>query len=187
MEDKFSLSDGIIDKGNANKYISPGIHDVKVIAIKTATSKANKPYIIITVEDKNGAICSHNYSFNTEITPGKQVSAWSITKNALLQLATAVVGIEKAKSTLDAVGFDNFVNKLSATIIGKTLRMKIAGEEAVLTSGKTFVKSFFGTGLFAESINNKPSTLYFDEDRNVKRLPKTETESTVATGNDLPW
>ena len=183
MDNKmFSLSDATVEIGS--KYLEPGINEVKLTGVELLTSQKGKPYIRMTVADSTGATCVHNYSLDTDINPGKEKSAWSITKNSILQLGIATIGEAKTRTAMESGSPQEFATKLATSLTGKPFRLKVVGEEVMTQAGNKFTKAHFGSGYFAEAttVPADQSKLKFDPIKNIKRLPTVAVEETPA-----PW
>lgn len=109
----------------------------------------------------------------------------------LKHLATKVV-TEAEVDAIDAKSVTDFASAYAKLILNKPVRVKFSGEEIDGSrSGKrNWFKSVFNFPPFAESIKTTPTTLVFDEVRDLKRLaPVASTPATAGTGNasDLPF
>lgn len=185
----FDFSDAKVSTGSS--YLEPGIHDVKLVEVTTKTvGSDNTPFVGFKVVDNAGASCTHEYCVKTTVGEGKTQSAWDISKHAILQLATAMLGDEgKAKAMLSgATTTEGLVQKLSANLVGKSFAIKLGGKEIEAKGDKgRWIKAEFGSYTFAVPTAQK-SKLKFDATKNIKRLPVltgTATASTTETVN--PW
>ncbi|MFM5883686.1 hypothetical protein, partial [Methanobrevibacter gottschalkii] len=86
----FNFENAEVSKGNYKETIKPGISIVKIIAITNGLSTQKQtPYLEFTVEDNQGSELKQQYYLSTVVNPGKQKSAWDISKNAILALVAA--------------------------------------------------------------------------------------------------
>lgn len=185
-----NFNDAKID-GGASKYIAPGICQVKIKEVKSGTSSVKgSPYVEVVVEDNYGAVASNQYYLNTNPGPSGR-SAWDISKNALYSIVLASTGLdtETVKTKLSgATGAEDLAKKITTLTADKSFRMKLKGK-AVFPQDTTkhpFIKTIFANGCFVESLNTEPSTLRFNSDTDIEKLPQ-KTQTSDMKVNDLPW
>ena len=172
----FNFENAEVSKGNYKETIKPGISIVKVTAITNGLSTQKQtPYLEFTVEDNHGAELKQQYYLSTVVNPGKQKSAWDISKNAILALVAASNNLDEATAKTkmpNAKSAEELAQKLAMLVIGKEFRLKINGEEKISQKGTKYVASSFGNGVFCESkaIAEADSKLFFNADKNVKKL-----------------
>lgn len=166
-----NFDDASVESGSA--YLEPGINEVKTKEITSGvSSQKSTPYVEITVEDKAGKTANHKYYTSTTVNEGKQKSAWDITKNQLLQITAAVLGVDAdtAKTKMPkAADTADLASKLSTLLVGKPFAIKLHGEQVIPTdpAKKPWIKAVFGTGTFATTIANK-SILVYDATKHIK-------------------
>ena len=172
----FNFENAEVSKGNYKETIKPGISVVKTTSITTGVSSQKQtPYLEFTVEDSHGAELKQQYYLSTVVNPGKQKSAWDISKNAILALVAASNNLDEAtaKSKMpNAKSSEELAQKLAILMTGKEFRLKIVGEEKISQKGTKYVASSFGNGVFCESkaVSEADSKLFFSADKNVKKL-----------------
>lgn len=181
----FNFENAEVSKGNYKETIKPGISVVKTTAITTGVSTQKQtPYLEFTVEDSHGAELKQQYYLSTTVNPGKQKSAWDISKNAILALVAAANNLDEitAKTKMpNAKSAEELAQKLSILLTGKEFRLKVVGEEKISQKGTKYVASSFGNGVFCESkqVAEAESKLFFNADKNIKKLA-IEPASTIA-------
>lgn len=172
----FNFENAEVSKGNYKETIKPGISLVKTTTITTGVSSQKQtPYLEFTVEDSHGAELKQQYYLSTVVNPGKQKSAWDISKNAILALVAASNNLDEATAKTkmpNAKSAEELAQKLSILMTGKEFRLKVTGEEKISQKGTKYVASSFGNGVFCESktISEADSKLYFSADKNIKKL-----------------
>lgn len=172
----FGFENAEVSKGNYKETIKPGISVVKTTAITNGVSSQKQtPYLEFTVEDAHGAELKQQYYLSTTVNPGKQKSAWDISKNAILSLVAASNSLDEAsaKSKMpNAKTAEELAQKLAILMTGKEFRLKVTGEEKISQKGTKYVASSFGNGVFCESksVSEAESKLFFSADKNVKKL-----------------
>ena len=172
----FNFENAEVSKGNYKETIKPGISIVKVTAITNGLSTQKQtPYLEFTVEDNHGAELKQQYYLSTVVNPGKQKSAWDISKNAILALVAASNSLDEATAKTkmpNAKSAEELAQKLAMLVIGKEFRLKVNGEEKISQKGTKYVASSFSNGVFCESksITDADSKLFFNSDKNVKKL-----------------
>jgi hypothetical protein len=172
----FNFENAEVSKGNYKETIKPGISIVKVTAITNGlSSQKQTPYLEFTVEDNHGAELKQQYYLSTVVNPGKQKSAWDISKNAILALVAASNSLDEATAKTkmpNAKSAEELAQKLAMLVIGKEFRLKVNGEEKISQKGTKYVASSFSNGVFCESksIADADSKLFFNIDKNVKKL-----------------
>jgi hypothetical protein len=172
----FNFENAEVSKGNYKETIKPGISIVKLTAITNGlSSQKQTPYLEFTVEDNHGAELKQQYYLSTVVNPGKQKSAWDISKNAILALVAASNNLDEvtAKTKMPNVkSAEELAQKLAMLVIGKEFRLKVNGEEKISQKGTKYVASSFSNGVFCESksITDADSKLFFNSDKNVKKL-----------------
>jgi hypothetical protein len=72
----------------------------------------------------------------------------------------------------NAKSAEELAQKLAILLTGKEFRLKITGEEKISQKGNKYVASSFGNGVFCESksVSEGDSKLFFNADKNVKKL-----------------
>lgn len=175
-----------------SKYLSPGINvPVKVKQITQGlSSKKASPYVEITIEDESGKTCSQQYYLNTVVPEGGKTSAWVISRDAILQLITAITGVDEETALGKLVGIttDNISVKLSAFMIGKPFAIVLGGEwvNPTDTEKQPWIKALFGTGNFATTVA-KASELKYNPAKAIKGVAApTANTATTTTGTAIP-
>lgn len=172
----FNFENAEVSKGNYKETIKPGICIAKVTSITNGLSTQKQtPYLEFTVEDNHGAELKQQYYLSTVVNPGKQKSAWDISKNAILALVAASNNLDEATAKTkmpNAKSAEELAQKLAMLVIGKEFRLKVNGEEKISQKGTKYVASSFSNGVFCESksIADADSKLFFNIDKNVKKL-----------------
>jgi hypothetical protein len=172
----FNFENAEVSKGNYKETIKPGISIVKVTAITNGVSTQKQtPYLEFTVEDSHGAELKQQYYLSTVVNPGKQKSAWDISKNAILALVAASNSLDEttAKTKMpNAKTAEELAQKLAILLTGKEFRLKVIGEEKVSQKGTKYVASSFSNGVFCESkqVAESDSKLFFSAEKNIKKL-----------------
>lgn len=186
---EFGFNDAEVNKGSYKETIAPGIHAVKVTNVTNGlSSQKQSPYIEFTVESE-GAELKGQYYLSTVVNPGKQKSAWDISKNAILSLVASANKLDEttAKTKMpNAKSAEELASKLSVLLAGKEFELKVVGEEKISQKGTKYVASSFGQGVFCQAKGITPSTLFFNAEKNIKRLPvEVVSQNTVSMGDDL--
>lgn len=182
----FNFENAEVSKGNYKETIKPGISIVKVTAITNGlSSQKQTPYLEFTVEDNHGAELKQQYYLSTVVNPGKQKSAWDISKNAILALVAASNNLDEATAKTkmpNAKSAEELAQKLAMLVIGKEFRLKVNGEEKISQKGTKYVASSFSNGVFCESksITDADSKLFFNSDKNVKKLAIEPADTSAA-------
>lgn len=172
----FGFENAEVSKGNYKETIKPGINLVKVVKIENGlSSKTQAPQITFTVNDNHGAELAKSYSLNTTVNPGKKMSGWDVTKNAILSMVAAALSLDevsvKAKMP-NAKSAEELAQKLSVLLAGKEFKLKVVGEERISQKGTKYVASSFGDGVFCESktVSLDDTRLFFSPEKNIKKL-----------------
>ncbi len=172
----FDFQNAAVPVGNYKETIKPGINLVKVVKIENGlSSKAQAPQLTITVEDAHGAELANSYSLNTVVNPGKKMSGWDVTKNAILSMVAAALSLDEvsAKAKMpNAKSAEELAQKLSVLLAGKEFKLKVIGEEKISQKGTKYVASLFGNGVFCESksVSSADTKLFYSDDKNIKKL-----------------
>jgi hypothetical protein len=188
----FNFENAEVSKGNYKETIKPGISIVKVTAITNGlSSQKQTPYLEFVVEDAHGAELKQQYYLSTTVNPGKQKSAWDISKNAILALVAASNNLDEATAKTkmpNAKSAEELAQKLAMLVIGKDFRLKVNGEEKISQKGTKYVASSFSNGVFCESktITDADSKLFFNTDKNVKKLAIEPATSDVTSAFSSP-
>ncbi len=193
----FDFQNAEVSTGNYKETIKPGIHVVKITNITNGLSTQKQaPYLEITVEDNQNAELKQQYYLSTTINPGKQKSAWDISKNAILSLVVATHGLDNQGLSIDDVTnaakskmpsaktAEELAQKLSILLTGKEFKLKVNGEEKISQKGSKYVASSFANGVFCESkaISSDKSKLFFNSDKNIKKLAIEPASTTSDPG-----
>lgn len=172
----FDFQNAELNKNSYKETIKPGIHVVKITNVTNGVSAQKQaPFLEFTAESIDGsAELKQQYYLSTTVNPGKQKSAWDISKNAILSLVAASNSLdeETAKSKMpSAKSAEELAQKLAMLIIGKEFRLKVNGEEKISQKGTKYVASNFANGVFCESSKSAETKLVFSADKNIKKLP----------------
>ncbi len=182
----FDFQNAEVSKGNYKETIKPGISVVKVTSITNGLSTQKQaPYLEFVVEDNHGAELKQQYYLSTTVNPGKQKSAWDISKNAILSLVAASNSLDEASAKAkmpNAKSAEELAQKLAILMTGKEFRLKIVGEEKISQKGTKYVASSFGNGVFCESksVSEADSKLFFNPEKNIKKLAIEPADTTEA-------
>lgn len=183
----FDFNNAELNKNSYKETIKPGIHIVKVVSITNGLSTQKQaPYLEITVESVDGSELKQQYYLSTTVNPGKQKSAWDISKNAILSLVAASNNLDEATAKTkmpNAKSAEELAQKLAILMTGKEFRLKVNGEEKISQKGTKYVASNFANGVFCEPKAVSDSKLVFNADKNIKRLaiePSSITEAASA-------
>lgn len=180
----FGFENAELTKNNYKSTITPGIHVVKITSVTNGVSAQKQaPYLEFVVESLDGqAELKQQYYLSTVVNPGKQKSAWDISKNAILSLVAAANSLDEttAKTKMpNAKSAEELAQKVALLVVNKEIRLKVNGEEKISQKGTKYVASSFGTGVFCESPKENPTKLLFNPDKNIKKLaidaPNAET------------
>jgi len=188
----YGFENAEVSKGNYKETIKPGINLVKVVKIENGlSSKAQAPQLTITVEDAHGAELANSYSLNTTINPGKKMSGWDVTKNAILSIVAAANSLDEASAKAkmpNAKSAEELAQKLAMLVVGKEFRLKVTGEEKISQKGTKYVASSFGNGVFCESkqVAETESKLFFNAEKNIKKLAIEPASTTTDTTFSSP-
>ena len=188
----FNFENAEVSKGNYKETIKPGICIAKVTSITNGLSTQKQtPYLEFTVEDNHGAELKQQYYLSTVVNPGKQKSAWDISKNAILALVAASNNLDEATAKTkmpNAKSAEELAQKLAMLVISKEFRLKVNGEEKISQKGTKYVASSFGNGVFCESkaIAEADSKLFFNADKNIKKLAIEPANTTADTTFSSP-
>lgn len=132
----FGFENAEVSKGNYKETIKPGINLVKVVKIENGlSSKAQAPQITFTVNDNHGAELAQIYSLNTVVNPGKKMSGWDVTKNAILSMVAAALSLDEvsAKAKMpNAKSAEELAQKLSVLLAGKEFKLKVVDRKSVV-------------------------------------------------------
>ena len=172
----FDFQNAELNKNSYKETIKPGIHVVKITSVTNGVSAQKQaPFLEFTVESIDGsAELKQQYYLSTTVNPGKQKSAWDISKNAILSLVAASNSLdeETAKSKMpSAKSAEELAQKLAMLVVGKEFRLKVNGEEKISQKGTKYVASNFANGVFCESSKSAETKLVFSADKNIKKLP----------------
>ena len=119
----FDFQSAEVSKSNFKETIKPGIHIVKTVSVTNGVSSQKQaPYLEFTVEDTTGAELKQQYYLSTTVNPGKQKSAWDISKNAILSLVASAYTLDEttAKSKMpNAKSAEELASKLAVLLVGK--------------------------------------------------------------------
>lgn len=181
----FDFQNAELNKNSYKETIKPGIHVVKITNVTNGVSAQKQaPFLEFTAESIDGsAELKQQYYLSTTVNPGKQKSAWDISKNAILSLVVATHGLdvqglsvdqmtEAAKAKIpSAKSAEELAQKLAMLFVGKEFRLKVNGEEKISQKGTKYVASNFANGVFCESSKSAETKLVFSADKNIKKLP----------------
>jgi hypothetical protein len=122
---------------------------------------------------------------NTVVNPGKKMSGWDVTKNAILSMVAAALSLDEvsAKAKMpNAKSAEELAQKLSVLLAGKEFKLKVVGEERISGKGTKYVASSFGNGVFCESktVSTEDTKLFFSPEKNIKKL---DIEPAAPTGD----
>jgi hypothetical protein len=187
----FGFENAELTKNNFKSSITPGIHTVKITNVTNGVSAQKQaPYLEFTVESIDGqSELKQQYYLSTVVNPGKKMSAWDISKNAILSLVAAANNLDEAsaKSKMpNAKSAEELAQKIALLVVNKEMRLKVNGEEKISQKGVKYVASSFGTGVFCESAKKDPSALLFNPDKNIKRLAIDAPTTTDTSGISEP-
>lgn len=180
----FGFENAELTKNNFKSNITPGIHVVKITSVTNGVSAQKQaPYLEFVVESLDGqSELKQQYYLSTVVNPGKQKSAWDISKNAILSLVAAANSLDEATAKTkmpNAKSAEELAQKIALLVVNKEIRLKVNGEEKISQKGSKYVASSFGTGVFCESTKENPTKLLFNPDKNIKKLaidaPNAET------------
>ena len=179
----FDFQNAEVNKNSYKETIKPGVHVVKITSVTNGVSaQKQSPYLEFTVESTDGsAELKQQYYLSTTVNPGKQKSAWDISKNSILSVVAASNSLdeESAKSKMpSAKSAEELAQKLAMLTVGKEFRLKVNGEEKISQKGAKYVASNFANGVFCESSKVAESKLTFSAEKNIKRLPIDAAPST---------
>lgn len=168
-----------------SKWISPGIHEVKVTNVTATEPEGKSPYLTFSFENKTGQTADVKFYVSE--------AARERTMTKIKHLGTKVVD----ETTLDAVtgkNYTEYAKNLTRAITGKWLRVKFSGE--MVAGGinaengekkKDWAKATIGLPTFAEKLTTNPTKLKFDPTNkyDLKPLDTADTETTNYTHNGV--
>lgn len=177
---------------NVGKFLSPGVHTLKVKEITDGVAGTGAPFIEFVLEDKAGLVCNQRYYLNNTPKEGSTKSAWDITKPALVNLLAAInkTDFDTAKASLpQAKTPAELSSSLAKIMVGKPFDVRLNGKEIAANGPdkKNWIKAEVGSGkCFAPAGSN---TLTFDASKHVKMLnglpPATATTNNGATSTPI--
>lgn len=183
----FNLNDA--SEKLTTSYQKPGIAIVTITGVVLEeSSKAKVPYITLTTQSENGDLGKSGRMFlSTDTKPGKKSSGWAVTARNLVDIIVACKNVseEEAKNMIAVNTKEELVTKLSAILVGRSLRAKFKGE----TSEKGTV---YATLDRVESLTvpADETALRFDAARDVKPFTGTTTSPAFSPEDakaDLPF
>ena len=166
-------------KSSFTQKLTPGLHAVKITAIEEVTPEdtTKSPYVSVTMENKDG---QHEQRFF--MSEGARPHSLSKLKHLFI----AALGSETEVSKLTSL------EVIQRVVVGKSLWVKLSGEEKVKSDGSgTYVRTQITWAPFAEKYvqGQQPTTLKFSEKYDISRLavvPGTMSESTLSTETSAP-
>ncbi len=184
----FDFSDA--EQGKVNKFLNPGIHNVKVAQIVDGVASTGAPYLEFTIEDKEGLTSSNRLYLNTAVSVGSTKSAWDITKAGIVNLIAAInnTTFDEAKSKLPKV--DNAAQlsaELAKMTVGKPFDIRLNGKEIPGKDGKqNWIKAefHFSNGTVAPS-NSK--SLTYDPAKHIKKLAPSQGQPGISNSVEPTW
>ena len=173
-------------EGFVKKFISPGIEvaTIKSVELVTAATTGNKGVKLVLETAPEEAL--EGKGRTADVIFYLSESAWPHTKRRISNIADAL----KVREKVDAIKTDSeevYVKEIAKLFTGKKANWKFAGKEIPGKEGKqSWWKAEVAFFDFVESVGTTPSTLRFDKDRDMTRLPKAEIE-TADTAGALPF
>lgn len=179
---ELSFEGAEIAKGKTTNYASVGNHKVKVTEVVGGlSSQKQSPYVRITVQNEAGETCTQDYYTNG--------GAWNISKSAILTIIAAATGTDEATAKTKLVGMttENIATKLATMLVGKQFGITLNGEwvNPTDTQKKSFVKSVFGSYLFAvpadqmNKLSTKPYIKGSADDREANNGGSTDSSVSI--------
>lgn len=146
--------------------ILPGIHEVEITDISLEENKNDKPYIGMKISSSAGN-AEHEERF---FVSSDKAIEW--TGKRLISLIETINGEVKNEGD---ISLD--IDSLKKALVGKSVRLAFDGEEYEY-DGNVYVRTVLRFMNFSENIEipKEESALYFNEDRNIKRLETEEEE-----------
>lgn len=164
--------------------IKPGITEVKVKAIEDGVFPfdENIKAVIMTFEDTTtGAILKQEFSLEVKPDAEEGKSPHQMSMQRIKHIGTKIVD----EDTFNKI---KNINELSATLVGKTLRLKITAKEYKDKEGNVRVRSQLPLYRFAESINIPANKTTLTYDPKNQWDYKVFAETAVADKkDDLPF
>lgn len=134
---------GTAEKTFVSKYIEPGVHEVKIVAIEGVDSETGASYVQISFEDSDEKTAQIRFYMS------EKAIARSLEK--IKHLATKMV-TEAKVDKIKADNLEDYGSKLDTLLGGKSCRVKFTGEEVDGNNGNWW-KAGIGLPTFAEAIN----------------------------------
>lgn len=165
---------------NLSRYITPGVHLVKIAKIESETSDTGVPKLILSfvpsdATDEEGA---------TKIRLAFSEKAFKISMPKLIHLATKIVTREQFDAA-ESETVDQYAIKLSRILLNKPLWVNFSGREYEY-NGEVKTAADLGFPEFAETYTpGTASTLVHDPAKHVRKLTTTTAVNT-ATDVMLP-
>lgn len=191
---ELNFNDAAISTGSTSNYMEPGNYIVKVTKVeKGLSSKAQSPYVEITVTNEKGATCAQQYYLNTAVAEGKKQSAWNISASAILTIVAAANNTDEAgaKSKLAGLNGENIDAKLATLLVGKPFAMTLNGKwiNPEDTAKKSWIKAEFGSYLFAVPVDkfDKLSKKVYVKGEDLSVSNNNNSHVEVSTPSTTVW
>jgi len=171
-----------------SKFITPGVHEVKITNVTATTEDVKSPFLTFSFESKTGQ------SLETRLYVTEASKSYTLGK--IKHMGNKVV----TEETLDEVSGKNwtdYAKNLTRAISNKWFRMKFAGEmvaggisdtgEKKKDWAKALIPHYVSgkTPGFAEKLTTIPSKLHFDPNNrfDMKPLETAAVETTTYSSN----
>lgn len=182
----FSASAEEVKVGGGSKYQSAGISEkVTISEVKLLVNEQynTKNIQFSTVNEHEQSGLSKKLSLNTVVSPGKSVSAWTVTAKYLLNLLMSTGKSEdEARGILNAKDENELVKNLTQNLIGKPFR--------ALFSSREYQPGKFAIELYATEPVGGNRLVYDPANKNHNsKLPKADdsSEMSASPSSDLPF
>ena len=181
----FSIVDTTESSNSGNKYLTPGVHTLKVSKVEAGKSFAKQsPYVAITVTNDNEEICTEEFYLNG--------GAFPISADRIAGLVASINNISKeeakAKLVNAAINTDNIADKLAPMMVGKKFGFIINGKHTTYTNAEnntvSFVKSVFSN---VSRPLARIGELKFNPDKNITGTPVVTTAEVKTEKSVTNW
>jgi hypothetical protein len=176
-----------------SKYISPGIVVARIKEITYGeSSKKKTPYLEIHFEEMDEKTKKPTGKEGTTVWYLSE-KAWEPDKGTGTKWRVAYLadklGMRSAldKVTETASSAEEFVQGINKVFKGKVGRFVFSGEEIAPSdpSKSSWIKASLRNYKFVEPVNQNPSTLTFDETKDIKRFPVQPNDNPNLTNAGL--
>jgi hypothetical protein len=141
-------------------YIRPGINEVQFLGVSGKENYLEFAMKLAGESDDNST------NFRLYMASNSQISFQTSRINSM---GIAISG-DNSIDEIEDPTIEGYGDKLNKFFAGNKVRMLFTGKEYLRQDGNIGTKTEIGAGNFVESIDTKPSTLKFDENRHMTKL-----------------